>query len=58
MGEGADELVFLLRFPAQPVVNVHIGTFVNNDAASDVRSLSDEIGRDTIRQLRMQGVMA
>ena len=42
----------------QPVVNVHIGTFVNNDTVSDVRTLSDEIGRDTIRQLRMQGVMA
>ena len=43
---------------ATPTVNVNIGTFVNNDTATDVRTLSDEIGRDTIRQLRMQGVMA
>jgi hypothetical protein len=40
----------------QPVVNVHIGTFQNYDSSTDVRSLSDQIGRETIWQLKMQGV--
>jgi hypothetical protein len=41
---------------AQPVVNVRIGTFQNFDTATDVRALSDQIGRETIWQLKMQGV--
>ena len=35
---------------ANPTVNVNIGTFVDNDTTTDVRTLSDEIGRDAKRQ--------
>lgn len=41
-----------------PTVNIEIGNFINNDTSRDVRSLSEEIGRDTLRQLKMQGVYA
>ena len=41
-----------------PSVEVHIDTFMNYDTDRDVRSLSEEIGRDTLRQLKMQGVYA
>lgn len=41
-----------------PSVEVHIDTFMNYDTDRDVRTLSEEIGRDTLRQLKMQGVYA
>lgn len=41
-----------------PTVNIEIGNFINNDTNRDVRSLSEEIGRDTLRQLKQQGVYA
>lgn len=41
-----------------PTVNIEIGNFINNDTSRDVRSLSEEIGRDTLRQLKQQGVYA
>ena len=42
--------------PTAPSVEVHIDTFMNYDSDRDVRTLSEEIGRDTLRQLKMQGV--
>lgn len=38
-------------------VQVNIDTFVNNDTATDVRTLSDEIGRDTQRRMREMGLV-
>lgn len=38
-------------------VQVSIDTFVNNDTATDVRTLSDEIGRDTQRRMREMGLV-
>ncbi|MBR1829220.1 MAG: tape measure protein [Atopobiaceae bacterium] len=38
-------------------VQVSIDTFVNNDTATDVRALSDEIGRDTQRRMREMGLV-
>ena len=39
-------------------VQVSIDTFVNNDTTRDVRSLTDEIGRDAARQMKELGVLA
>lgn len=44
--------------PGAPSVEVHIDTFMNYDTDRDVRSLSEAIGKDTLRQLKMQGVYA
>lgn len=41
-----------------PTVTVNIDSFINHDTSTDVRTLSEEIGRDTLRQLKMQGVYA
>jgi tape measure domain-containing protein len=41
-----------------PSINVNIGTFVNNDTATDVNSLCDQIGKTSLRKLREQGVAA
>lgn len=41
-----------------PTIDIHIDSFNNYDTTEDVRSLSNRIGRDTLLQLRMQGVYA
>lgn len=39
-----------------PNITVHIDSFINQDTGTDIRTLSDEIGRQTLRQMKQQGV--
>lgn len=39
-----------------PNITVHIDSFINQDTRTDIRTLSDEIGRQTLRQMKQQGV--